>query len=123
MRSPLIGLFVYVGFAVLRPQFIWGWAGDFGGISLYVGVATLIGWWQQRDAQNYLAPPDTAFIAQFPPPAAPDSPATRVELDELLAMQATRTAAQVEAARADRKKHIERFYGALGLTDFKNTLG
>jgi hypothetical protein len=29
---------------VLRPQFIWGFAGDFGGISLYVGIATLIGW-------------------------------------------------------------------------------
>jgi probable O-glycosylation ligase (exosortase A-associated) len=44
LRSPLIGLFIYVGFAVLRPQFIWGWAGDFGGISFYVGIATLIGW-------------------------------------------------------------------------------
>lgn len=44
LRSPVIGLYIYVGFAVLRPQFIWGWAGDFGGISLYVGIATLIGW-------------------------------------------------------------------------------
>jgi putative inorganic carbon (HCO3(-)) transporter len=44
LRFPLIGLFVYVGFAVLRPQFIWGWAGDFGGISFYVGIATLLGW-------------------------------------------------------------------------------
>jgi putative inorganic carbon (hco3(-)) transporter len=44
LRSPLIGLFIYVGFAVLRPQFIWGWAGDFAGISFYVGIATLIGW-------------------------------------------------------------------------------
>jgi putative inorganic carbon (HCO3(-)) transporter len=44
LRKPIIGLFIYVGFAVLRPQFIWGFAGDFGGISLYVGIATLIGW-------------------------------------------------------------------------------
>jgi probable O-glycosylation ligase (exosortase A-associated) len=44
LRFPLIGLFIYVGLAVLRPQFIWGWAGDFGGISFYVGIATLIGW-------------------------------------------------------------------------------
>jgi probable O-glycosylation ligase (exosortase A-associated) len=44
LRKPIIGLFIYVGFAVLRPQFIWGWAGDFSGISLYVGIATLIGW-------------------------------------------------------------------------------
>jgi len=44
LRSPAIGLFVYVGLAVLRPQFIWGFAGDFGGISFYVGIATLVGW-------------------------------------------------------------------------------
>ena len=44
IRKPIIGLFIYVGFAVLRPQFIWGFAGDFSGISLYVGIATLIGW-------------------------------------------------------------------------------
>jgi hypothetical protein len=44
LRKPVIGLLIYVGFAVLRPQFIWGFAGDFGGISLYVGIATLIGW-------------------------------------------------------------------------------
>jgi putative inorganic carbon (hco3(-)) transporter len=44
LRSPIIGLFIYVGFAVLRPQFIWGFAGDFSGISLVVGIATLLGW-------------------------------------------------------------------------------
>src|SRR5690242_11917621 len=44
LRKPMIGLFIYVGFAVLRPQGIWGWAGDLSGISLIVGIATLIGW-------------------------------------------------------------------------------
>jgi probable O-glycosylation ligase (exosortase A-associated) len=44
LRKPIIGLYIYVGFAVLRPQFIWGWAGDFEGISLYIGIATLVGW-------------------------------------------------------------------------------
>jgi putative inorganic carbon (hco3(-)) transporter len=44
LRKPIIGLYIYVGFAVLRPQFIWGWAGDFYGLSLYVGIATLLGW-------------------------------------------------------------------------------
>jgi probable O-glycosylation ligase (exosortase A-associated) len=44
LRSPMIGLFIYVGFAVLRPQGIWGWAGDLTGVSLVVGIATLIGW-------------------------------------------------------------------------------
>jgi probable O-glycosylation ligase (exosortase A-associated) len=44
LRKPAIGLYVYVGFAVLRPQAIFGFAGDMSGISLYVGIATLIGW-------------------------------------------------------------------------------
>jgi O-antigen ligase len=44
LRYPLIGLYIYVGFAVLRPQEIWGWAGDFGSISLLVGCSMVIGW-------------------------------------------------------------------------------
>ena len=44
LRKPIIGLYVYVGFAVLRPQFLWGFAGNFEGISQIVGIATLIGW-------------------------------------------------------------------------------
>jgi probable O-glycosylation ligase (exosortase A-associated) len=44
LRSPLIGLFVYVFFAILRPQFIFSFAGDLSGISFWVGVAMLAGW-------------------------------------------------------------------------------
>jgi putative inorganic carbon (HCO3(-)) transporter len=44
LRYPLIGLSVYVGFAVLRPQAIFGWAGDLSGMSFILGVALLIGW-------------------------------------------------------------------------------
>lgn len=44
LRRPLIGLYVYIAFAVLRPQFIWGWAGGLANISLIVGVAATIGW-------------------------------------------------------------------------------
>lgn len=44
LRYPLIGLQVYVGLAILRPQAIFGFAGDLGGMSLLVGVAVLIGW-------------------------------------------------------------------------------
>ena len=44
LRYPLIGLQVYVGLAVLRPQFIFGFAGDLSDLSLVVGSATLIGW-------------------------------------------------------------------------------
>lgn len=41
---PVIGLFIYAGFSVVRPQMIFGWAGDLTGMSFYVGVAMLIGW-------------------------------------------------------------------------------
>jgi probable O-glycosylation ligase (exosortase A-associated) len=44
LRYPLIGLQVYVGLAILRPQFIFGFAGDLSGLSFIVGVAVLIGW-------------------------------------------------------------------------------
>jgi probable O-glycosylation ligase (exosortase A-associated) len=44
LRYPLIGLYVYVGLAVLRPQFIFGWAGDLSGMSLIVGAAVIVGW-------------------------------------------------------------------------------
>lgn len=44
LQYPLIGLHVYVGLAILRPQFIFGFAGDLRSLSLIVGVAVLIGW-------------------------------------------------------------------------------
>ncbi len=44
LQRPVIGLYVYVAFAVLRPQFVFGWAGDMQNISLAVGVALLVGW-------------------------------------------------------------------------------
>lgn len=44
LYNPVIGLFVYVGFAMLRPQFMWSFAGNLGGMSQYVGIAMLVGW-------------------------------------------------------------------------------
>ena len=44
LRYPLIGLYVYVGLSVLRPQSIFGWAGDISGVSFVVGAALLVGW-------------------------------------------------------------------------------
>lgn len=44
LRYPLIGLYTYVALAVLRPHFIFGFAGNLADLSFYVGVATLIGW-------------------------------------------------------------------------------
>jgi len=63
LRSPMIGLFIYVGFAVLRPQGIWGWAGDLSGVSLYVGIATLIGWVLQGFGKTQLGRGKSVVIA------------------------------------------------------------
>lgn len=71
-------------------------------------------WWSLR-TPNFLSGDSRAFVAQFAPPPASDSAQTRAELDELLKLQAQRTPAETAAARADRKKDIRQFYGALGL--------
>lgn len=44
LRYPLVGLNVYVALAILRPQFIFSFAGDLSGLSFMVGTATLLGW-------------------------------------------------------------------------------
>jgi acid phosphatase (class A) len=73
-------------------------------------------WWWHDDRATRFLPADTApFVATFAAPPAAESAATRAELAELLALQATRTADDVAAARADRKTQVTRFYGALGL--------
>ena len=71
-------------------------------------------WWLQHDRHTYLTGATAGFVAIFAAPPAPDSPATRRELDELLELQRTRTPVEVTAARADRKTEIQRFYVALG---------
>ncbi len=88
-----------------------------GGVALAAVAAAW--WWIDADRTHFLPAQDTAFIANFvatfsPPPAA-DSAATRDEVAELLALQASRRDADVAAARADRKTEVRRFYGALGL--------
>jgi len=42
--QPRLGLFVYVAFAVLRPQNMWGYGADLTGISRLVGICMLVGW-------------------------------------------------------------------------------
>lgn len=93
--------------------------GLFVGAAIFALVATGTSWWRQHETFRYLPADSADFVAQFAAPPAPDSTQTRGELAELLALQRARTPAQVRAARADRKKEIERFYGALGL-DEKN---
>ena len=72
-------------------------------------------WWQQHPSFLYLTGQTAEFEGLFAAPPAPDSTATRRELDELLDLQNHRTPADVTAAQADRKKDISRFYAALGL--------
>ena len=81
--------------------------------ALLVAAAAGITWLGQ-DTPAYLDGRTDEFIAIFPAPPAPDSPRTRSELDELLQLQRTRTAAEVAAAQADRKTTLLRFAGALG---------
>jgi acid phosphatase (class A) len=77
-------------------------------------LAGLAYWWS-RETPNYLPADVSAFVAQVTPPPAPDSSEARAELAQLLAIQTARTPAVRDAARADRKKDIWQFYGALGL--------
>lgn len=83
-------------------------------IAVVLAIAGSTHWWLQRDRHTYLPGATADFVAIFPAPPAADSAATRAELDELLALQAKRTDAEVNAARQDRKTEVERFYGALG---------
>jgi probable O-glycosylation ligase (exosortase A-associated) len=43
-RKPVYGLLIYVGLSVLRPEALWGWAGDLQNQSRIVGIPVLIGW-------------------------------------------------------------------------------
>ena len=78
-------------------------------------LAGAAGWWTLRATAGYLGGETARFVALFDAPTAPGSAQTRRELDELLELQRTRSAADVAAARADRKTDVERFFGALGL--------
>jgi acid phosphatase (class A) len=83
-----------------------------------VAIATGAGWWwQDRETRHFISDDDSAFVASFATPPAQGSSTTRTELDALLALQASRTPAQVEAAQADRKTEVRRFYAALGLDE------
>jgi acid phosphatase (class A) len=87
-----------------------------GALAVLLALSAAWTWWrQQHPAHHYVSSPPADFAATFAPPSAADSAATRAELDELLAIQAARTPAQVAAARGDRKTRIDRFYPALGI--------
>lgn len=89
------------------------WLAALAGALLLAGVHS----WLRHDAGHYLHDDTDSFAAAFAPPPPRGSAAERAELDELLALQRARTPAEVDAARADRKTEISRFYGVLGLKD------
>jgi len=64
--------------------------------------------------RNYLTAASLNLYRLLPPPAEAGSAQERAELDELLRLQATRTPAAVERARADAAVSIFRFADALG---------
>jgi O-antigen ligase/polysaccharide polymerase Wzy-like membrane protein len=44
LRKPVIGLFIYVAFSVIRPEALWGWAGNMKDMSDIVAYPLLLGW-------------------------------------------------------------------------------
>jgi acid phosphatase (class A) len=58
---------------------------------------------------NFVRATDIDLVQLLPPPPAADSPETRAELDQLLALQAQRTPAAAERARADDEASVFRF--------------
>jgi acid phosphatase (class A) len=88
-----------------------------GAIALLLIAACGAGYWQwwTNRTPHFLPADSSVFVAQLSPPNAGGSPRTRAELDELLSLQAARTPTALAAARADRKKDVRQFYGALGI--------
>ena len=86
-------------------------------VMLFALAAALAGggvaWWNRATA-HYLDGDFAPFVASFAAPPARGSTEERAELQLLLQLQATRTAAEVRAAQADRKTEITRFAQALG---------
>jgi acid phosphatase (class A) len=80
-----------------------------------LGAAATSLWWSRHSNVDYLSGETTEFVAQLTAPPSRDSAITRRELEELLALQRTRTPALVAAARADRKTEVSRFYAVLGI--------
>jgi acid phosphatase (class A) len=87
------------------------------GVAAALLLAAVAAWWSREPALSYLDGQTAEFVSQFAPPPPAVSAQTRAELDELLELQRRRTAADIEAARADRKTEASRFYGALGLSE------
>ncbi|HEU5137778.1 MAG TPA: phosphatase PAP2 family protein [Steroidobacteraceae bacterium] len=88
-------------------------------LGVFAVTILALGWvlYHYEGEPEYLNADRTAFVALFAQPPPADSPQTRAELDALLEVQRKRSARDVEAARADRKTEIQRFYVALGFPE------
>src|SRR4051812_8167900 len=42
--NPFVGVLIYVGFAILKPDVIWWWPVPQGNYSRIIGIALLVGW-------------------------------------------------------------------------------
>jgi acid phosphatase (class A) len=73
--------------------------------------------WIGQHPTHYLTRDPAKYVALFAAPPAADSEQTRAELAELLALEKSRSAAEVAAAQADSKTEVSRFFGALGLAE------
>jgi acid phosphatase (class A) len=78
-----------------------------------LGTAIATHFWMRPTA--LLNAPVDDFVALFAAPPAADSPQTRAEIAELLAIQQARTRAAEDLARRDRKTEIWQFTVQLGL--------
>src|SRR5262245_10897344 len=63
LRSPGFGLAVYIGFSVLRPEALWGWAGNMNYMSRLVGIAVLISWALRGFGSWKLGPGRSTLVA------------------------------------------------------------
>lgn len=71
----------------------------------------------ESKAKPFLTHRELDLARYLPAPPAANSAATKAELEEVLAVQAARTQALVERAKADSEERISQFWGALGMPD------
>jgi acid phosphatase (class A) len=82
---------------------------------LPLGFLLLLGRLEPAAAEPSCSDAAVPAAALLMPPPKHDSPQTKAELQELLRLQETRTARQVEHVRGDDHRTVERFLGGMGI--------
>ena len=70
---------------------------------------------QAREENPFITSKEIDLVKLLPPPPANDSPQTKAELSEILALQAARTPAMVARSQADATEDIWRFADVMGV--------